>query len=140
MGKRFIFAGVAALVAAAILPAYASSRTASIAALPDCLGKPVVRPTSVVFACGDGGVYATGVRWSNWGAPFATATATIHENDCTPNCAQGHFHTYAAYLAVTGRERCHSGQIAYGKQSFVRRTKGLPTSRTRLDWFDLPCH
>ncbi len=128
----------AAIFVAAALPLAASSRSAPIAALPNCLGKPIVRPTSVIFACGDGGVYATGVHWRNWGAPFATATATMHENDCTPNCAQGHFHTFAAYLAVTGREICH-GHVAYAKQSYVARTKGLPAPRSRLDWMSLPC-
>ena len=110
-----------------------------INALPNCQDKPETRPTSVVFACGDGGVYATGVRWSNWGAPFATASATMHANDCTPNCAQGHFHVYAAYLAATGSQRCPNGERAYAKAAYAARSHGTLNAHSRLDWFDRPC-
>jgi hypothetical protein len=58
--------------------------------LAACGGKPEVRPTHVLFACGDGGVWADGVRWTQWGEQVAMATATMHANDCTPNCADGH--------------------------------------------------
>ncbi len=136
MRNTFGLLGLAALIALMIVPAAAS--TTPVAALPNCLGKLEVRPASVVLACGDGGVYATGVRWSNWGSPFATATATMHANDCTPNCAQGHFHTYAAYLAVSGRQNCH-GRLSYQRIAYVARTRGIPTVHSRLDWFESPC-
>jgi hypothetical protein len=119
-------------------PAPAATQTA-ITALPDCQGALHVRPTYVLFACGDGGVYATGVRWKNWGAPFAIATATIHANDCTPDCAQGHFHISPAYLAATGRQRCRNGTLAYERVTNVARTHGMPTTRSQLDWLTLTC-
>lgn len=131
-----IFAMLAAIVT---LPSPASSQSA-VTALPTCEGKLQVRPSSVIFACGDGGVYATDVRWSQWGSAFATARATMHANDCTPNCAQGHFQVYAAYLAVSGSQRCANGENAYARASYVPRSKGLPTSRSRLDWYNYSCH
>ncbi len=133
---RFALVSAATLAFLTTIPAGA---TPSITALPDCQSKLVSRPSQVIFACGDGGVYATNVRWTNWGAPFAVATATMHANDCTPNCAQGHFHVYGAYLAATGRQRCARGVSAYQRVAYVPRTKGLPTARSRLDWLNLIC-
>lgn len=127
------------VVAICSLPATASSQ-AVVRALPNCQDKPETRPSSVIFACGDGGVYATGVRWINWGDPFATATAAMHANDCTPNCAQGHFHVYSAYLAVTGSQRCPNGVLAYARAAYVARSKGMPTPRSHLDWLNYSCH
>ncbi len=138
MLRRLALASLATLAVILSSPTHALTQT-RITALPDCQGKPGVRPTSVVFACGDGGVYADGVRWSSWGEPFATATATMHANDCTPNCAEGHFHTYAAILAVSGRQRCPNGQVAYQKVAYVPRTRGVPTTHSTLDWFDRDC-
>lgn len=138
MVRRFCIALLGGLVVALALPDAARTQT-PVRVLPDCQGKPQVRPTSVLFACGDGGVYATGVRWNNWGASFATATAMIHENNCTPNCAQGHFAVYPAYIAATGRQRCARGGAAYSKVTYVPRRRGLPTPSSRLDWEDFPC-
>lgn len=130
----FLLAGTTLLAA----PMHGAAST--VMALPDCQFKLEVKPSSVLFACGDGGVYATSVHWNNWGASFATASATMHANDCEPNCAQGHFHVYAAYLAATGRQRCRNGEYAYAKISYVARTQGMPTPRTHLEWMDTPCH
>lgn len=136
---RIFLAHLAAIALLAGVPVVATAQN-PIQALPDCQGKPMSRPSSVIFACGDGGVYASSVHWINWGAGFATATATMHANDCTPNCAQGHFHTYAAYLAVTGRERCRDGEWAYSKQAYSPRSHGVPGPSSHLDWLDTLCH
>jgi hypothetical protein len=138
MPRRLVLVCLAMLAVMLNSPIRARTQT-PIAVLPNCLDKPEVRPTSVIFACGDGGVYADGVRWSGWGAQFATATATMHANDCTPNCAQGHFHRYAAFLAVAGSQRCPNGQLAYQRVSYVPRTRGIPTAHSTLDWFSRAC-
>lgn len=138
MLRRLIVIGLATLLVVLGSPTHALTQT-RVTALPNCLDKPEVRPTSVIFACGDGGVYADGVRWSDWGKAFATATATMHANDCTPNCAEGHFHTYAATLAVSGTQRCPNGQIAYQRVAYAPRSHGTPTIHSRLDWFSRAC-
>ena len=138
MNARFGSLVIAVSVLALGMPA-AGSAHSSVTAFMPCDGAAQVRPTTVVFACGDGGVYATNVRWMNWGQPFATATATMHENDCTPNCAQGHFHVYAAYLALSGSQRC-GARLTYARAAYVARTRGLPNPRTHLDWQEFPCH
>ncbi len=80
---------------------------ASPHALPDCLGKPQVRPASVVLACGDGNFGVRKLHWSGWGKPTARANGIAYANDCKPFCAAGHFHTYRAVLVASGRRVCH---------------------------------
>ncbi len=138
MLHRFVSIGVAAIIAGSLV-VIASASAHDPSALPDCQGKLQVRPSSIVFACGDGGVYATGVQWSKWGTLSATATATMHANDCEPNCAQGHFHTYAAIIVVSGTLRCSNGATAYREIAYVPRSQGYPTARTKLDWMQLQC-
>lgn len=127
-----------ATAVASVLVVQGTGSAQTVRALPDCQGKLQVRPSSIVFACGDGGVYATGVSWSKWGTLSATATATMHANDCEPNCAAGHFHTYAAIIVASGTQRC-SNVTAYRQIAYVPRSQGYPTPRTKLDWMQLRC-
>lgn len=60
----------------------------------------VVRPRSIVVACADGNFYLTRIHWTSWTTASASGTAVGHQNDCTPNCAAGHFHTYPATLTL----------------------------------------
>jgi hypothetical protein len=84
-------------------------------ALPDCLGKPKVKPAEVVLACADANFGVRKLRWTGWGSSFAAATGTAYANDCTPNCAAGHFHSYQAVLVASGSQRCASGGRAYAR-------------------------
>ncbi|HEV7132529.1 MAG TPA: hypothetical protein VGN27_02225 [Gaiellaceae bacterium] len=84
-------------------------------ALPDCLGKPQVRPAAIVLACADANFGVRKLRWTGWGAPFAAATGIAYANDCTPNCAAGHMHAYRAVLVVSGTQRCPDGKAAYSR-------------------------
>ena len=83
-------------------------------ALPDCLGKPHVRPTEVVLACADANFGVRKLRWTGWGESFAAATGVAYANDCTPNCAAGHMHRYQAVIVVSGTQRC-TGRTAYSR-------------------------
>ena len=82
-------------------------------ALPDCLGKPKVRPTEVIFACGDANFGARKLRWTGWGEAFAAAVGVAYANDCTPDCAAGKVHNYQAVLVASGSQRCPGGVVAY---------------------------
>jgi hypothetical protein len=70
------------------------------------VGKPTVRPSEIVLACADAGLGVRRLRWLGWGEPTAAGIGTAFANDCTPNCAAGHFHTYRAVLLLSGRQRC----------------------------------
>jgi hypothetical protein len=113
-------ARAAAVVAAAatfsMMPAFerAAAQTASPAiVLPDCLGKPQIKPAQIVFACGDGNFSAAKLQWTGWGATFAAARGTGSMNDCTPNCAAGHFHSAPIVVLASGRGSCPDGRPAY---------------------------
>jgi len=76
-------------------------------ALPDCLGKPHVRPAEVVLACADANFGVRKLHWSSWGTLTARATGVAYANECKPYCAAGRFHTYRAVLVACGRRVCH---------------------------------
>jgi len=80
--------------------------------VPNCLGKPTVKPAQVVLACADAGLGVRGLRWLGWGEPTAAGLGTAFANDCTPTCAAGRFHTYRAVLLLSGTQQC-GGKVAY---------------------------
>lgn len=88
-----------AIVCGAVTATAAAGTVARVPVFGGCTSNVRVRPRSVTFACADGNFYATGLRWMRWGARAATATGVGRQNDCTPNCAAGHFHAYR--IAVT---------------------------------------
>jgi hypothetical protein len=69
----------------------------------------LVKPQAIVPACGDGNFQLSGLRWSSWGASGAAASGTAHQNDCTPNCAAGHFHAYPATVTLSALRTCAHG-------------------------------
>jgi hypothetical protein len=109
-------------------------------ALPDCLGRPVAKPTSVTLACADANFRIERIQWTGWGESFAAGKGTGVVNDCEPSCVAWHFHNYPMLLIVTGRQTCPSGQAAYekvvyafiGRSPFPRESAGNATQ-------DFPC-
>jgi hypothetical protein len=71
----------------------------------------VVKPRSIMIACGDGNLYVTGIRWQSWGTSLAKGTATAHANDCKPACYAGHFHTYAATVTLSAPKTCRGSRV-----------------------------
>jgi hypothetical protein len=94
----------------------------------DCDATPRVRPGSYVLACADDGIGLQDLHWTSWTARLASGYGTLYENDCTPNCADGHLHYYRALAmlwgsaAVTG----HSGMRQYTKLTLIFSGKQRP--------------
>ena len=82
--------------------------------VPLCTAKLASAPKTWTLACADGNFWLSGLAWKDWGAARATARGTAHANDCTPNCAAGHFHTHAAVVTLSGTQMC-SGRRQYAK-------------------------
>jgi hypothetical protein len=131
-----------ASVAAAVIAAGAAGAAAKPVAFFGCRAigphpTPLVRPGSIVVACGDGNFYLTGIHWTSWGRTAATGIATAHRNDCKPYCAAGHFHTYVVAITLSKPRACK------GRAVFVRvgwRFVGTkPTGVSRRDALDFPC-
>jgi hypothetical protein len=94
--------------AAAVTPVSNAANAAPVDAngkpfvLWDCESKPQVEPASLVLACGDGGDRMTAMHWTSWAPTHATGTGIQSLNDCTPNCAMGHFHDYPVDISLIG--------------------------------------
>jgi hypothetical protein len=58
-----------------------------------CVGSPEAKPGKFVLACGDGNWYLTSLKWVRWTANVGIAKGTDNLNDCTPDCADGRFHS-----------------------------------------------
>jgi hypothetical protein len=106
--------------------------------LTGCAHTPAVHPAQVVFACGDGNFYATGLHWSHWGANDADATGTGHENDCTPNCAAGRFHLYPLRVRLSRPVVCVRGRREFSRLAWTYTGK-RPAYAKRTDSETLPC-
>ena len=83
-----------------------------VAWINDC-GPLVSAPHSLVLACADANYELVHLSWHGWGNATASASGTARANDCTPNCAAGHFHSYpvtarASSLATCGRARYYA--------------------------------
>ncbi len=60
------------------------------------MGSParlVSRPKAYILACADGGIGIRNLVWHGWGEAVAYGDGEYFWNDCTPDCAGGHFHT-----------------------------------------------
>jgi len=115
----------------ALCAASATDASTARPAFEGCLTGPVVRPASIVVACGDGNFYISGLKWSAWTATAATATGTAHQNDCTPYCAAGHFHTYPLALKLFRPKTCSNGRVEYTRFNY-RFTRTKPPGQAGL--------
>jgi hypothetical protein len=134
--SRRIGLGLALACAAALLAVgVAAVRAATAPGFAGCRAyvvhhpKLIVRPTSIVAACGDGNFYFTGLSWSTWSASGGSGAGTAHQNDCDPYCAAGHFHTYPATVRLDLPKSCN------GRRELTRLswhfTDGVPKGNKR---------
>jgi hypothetical protein len=112
---------------------------AAVPAMPGCVPgqKPAVRPAKITITCADANFYVTRLRWTSWSAKTAAAAGVAHVNSCTPNCAAGKFHTYAATVALSRPAMCH-GRLVFGKLTW-RFTKAKPTDQPRVGTITYGC-
>lgn len=136
--RRLLLASVAALAVALVPTAVAAPVHPSV--VPDCLGKPHVRPARLVFSCADANFGARGLRWTGWGSPFAAAVGVGYANDCTPTCAAGKLRDYRVVVVASGSERCPGGRRAYARLeiAFVGRSP-FPRATVRDLTYPLHC-
>jgi hypothetical protein len=86
----------------------------------DCPGQhALVRPKDFVLACADGNSALEKLAWATWAPGLASAKGTLVQNDCTPYCAAGHFHSYPALVVLWGSKAVGSGEHAYTKLTLI---------------------
>jgi hypothetical protein len=89
----------------------------------DCRGH-TFRPEKITLACGDNNLYATEVHFFKgasevYGSPKADASATIHENDCKPDCVSGKFLVDKGALILKRVVRCRDGRLYYSRAEYA---------------------
>jgi hypothetical protein len=93
-----------------------------------CAHKPQVRPASIVIACADANFYVDHLRWKSWGKTIAVALGRGHQNDCTPNCAAGHFHAFPMNVRLSHVVSCVKGRHEFARIAWT--VKGKTDSET----------
>ena len=69
-----------------------------------------------MIACGDGTQSIDGIKWVGWGSAFTAGRGILTLDDCNPNCAAGHDHSYPVVVLLSGRQTCRpGGQTAYAR-------------------------
>ena len=121
------------------LSASAASAKATGTHVMTCSHTLSTKPSSYVISCADANSGWSGVKWSSWTAANAIGHGTFYQNDCTPNCAQGHFHTSPVTIVVVGRQRCPNGQMAYQEAAYVPLVSGIPNVGDATSWFSFKC-
>jgi len=96
-------------------PASLPSVDAGIKVYGNCK-TPSVEPTEIVLACADYNALLESLHWTSWTATSAIAVGTFVYNDCTPNCAEGHFHHVpGTRVTLTVPSRSAGGQRVWSE-------------------------
>jgi hypothetical protein len=72
--------------------ATAATKAPPVPAFDECgfsgkFEKLLVRPKSIIIACGDGNTLLKDLKWASWGQTAAAATGVDTWNKCVPDCA-----------------------------------------------------
>jgi hypothetical protein len=76
-------------------------------------GSEVRQPTRLSLACADENAYDDKIVWAHHRDDQADGYAVFVYNDCSPDCAGGHFKSYRVHITLSGpvpcgRHRCFS--------------------------------
>lgn len=95
----------------------------------------LLRPKTFIITCADGYTYLGKLSWTSWTPGLASATGSLVENDCTPYCVDGHFHSYPAVVIFWGNTavKNHPGEHCYTNMTVI-----LTGSRPR--YYDYVTH
>lgn len=97
-------------------------------------GQLTARPTSILYTADGSGFFAGAkaskhrdkpLTWTKWTARGGDGTGFNWVNNCTPNCAQGRFHSYPVKLHVW-RARRVRGHLIFTRMT-VTYTGGQPS-------------
>lgn len=106
-----------------------SARTAVLS----CRGVREVRPRNYIITCADADTRWKKARWTHWGADSATAMGFLYQDNCKPNCADGHFHSYAATIELSAVKSTKQYGDLFTKAKITYSKSG----KTRIERFGL---
>ena len=122
-------ASLGLLLAAGSAPADSQFHGSRVYVASEACSGRTYRPSRITIACGDGGFFATGIRYSHYGGRVASATAELNTHSCVPNCAQSAFHAFPGTIALLDVVRC-DGALYYSEIRYSF-TDGAPYGEDR---------
>jgi hypothetical protein len=133
-------AGLGLAVSASASPAH-PARAATVSAAPqtvvlDCPGESgQVKPKDFILTCADGYTYLDKLAWTSWTPALASASGSLVENDCVPNCVAGHFHRYPVLVVLWRRIEVTNASFehCYSRMTLIytgRRPLHVPPTQT----------
>lgn len=97
------------------------------------------KPSRIIIACGDAGLIATKLKWSEWGASKAAGSGVGEEKICNPNCAEGTVGKGQMKVSLFRVRLCSQD----GKYHFTKIRyswpNGAPGEGPKQDTIPLPC-
>jgi hypothetical protein len=104
----------------------------------DCT-TPSVEPSEIILACADKKSLLENLHWTSWTAAGATAVGTSVYDDCTPDCARGHFHEVpGTTVALSSPVRGGDGRLVWSKLQQHPTLPGYDTGPFHGGPFPLP--
>jgi hypothetical protein len=110
-----------ALTALALLAIAVTGATAAIGAAPkkvyvegDIVNQELVYRPHAIGLSADGTFALTGIKYTSYGGPTATATGSAYVRGCTPDCARGKVYRPTASLRLEKQAQC-GGKTIYSK-------------------------
>jgi hypothetical protein len=133
---------ILAVIAAAIGISAATASGSGVRVVGNCTHSQI-RPRSVILFCGDANAALTRLHWDSFGGATATAGGQYTVNDCKPDCAAGHVHSYPATATFSKPKRCPDGRRDYHRAlvtfSSPDRSPGAAGGRGKPGTFVLVC-
>lgn len=122
----------AAIVCLAAAPSVALAATGGSSRKPLAINcnNLQFKPKKIVLACGDAGSWLSKLKWSSWSGTQASGTGTYNQNNCTPNCVNGHINRGPVKVTLSKPRTCPSQTQRAFKQASLTytgtRPKGAP--------------
>jgi hypothetical protein len=118
VSRRLRSAVAIAAACAGLLLAAPSLASGRVYGVQSCT-KPRVRPTEIIFECGDAGAYMQRIHWRRWGGSIAVGSGTYSEKSCVHSCARGPLISHHATVWLGSIGRCPG----HGAKRFYERAK-----------------
>jgi hypothetical protein len=136
--------GVLASVALAAVPAVAAQAPGpgKPFAPKDCT-KAEVKPSRIVIACADFGLFVRVKHWTRWNEDRAKGRGVFHANECVPlaECGPGQFKKYKAKVRLreVRMQRCGGRRVPMFTKMVLRFPRDEPDYANRIEKSRLFC-
>jgi hypothetical protein len=129
---------VVAIALGALVVAVAAAKPARTYVASNC-NNAVVKPRSIVLACGDAGLLDTRLQWTQWGTKKAHGAGLGVQKVCKPNCAAGKVAKAAMKLILSKPRFCPQDEKRHFTKVRYKWIPAAPAGGPRQGTVPLPC-